>query len=358
MEMSFVRQDDVFAAIERTMVAIYREVKGIEVEAPFPRFTYANAMERWGIDKPDVRFGLEIFDLSDVAAESGFQVFKGAVTSGGVVRAIVVPGGGELTRKQIDEAEVVAKSHGAKGLAWTRFTAEGLTGGIGKFLGEGEIAAIRERGGAAPGDLVVFAADKWLTALTVLGQVRIHLGRTRGLIDRSRPALLWVTDFPLFEWNPEGGCWQAMHHMFTAPRQPLPDVGEDLSQVTADLYDLVIDGNEIGSGSIRIHRPEIQAKIFEHLGISKEEAQDKFGWFLRALEYGAPPHGGIALGLDRIVMLLAGASSLRDVIAFPKLASGVCPLTESPSTPDAQQWRDLGLRVEVLAGDGPGAPQA
>ena len=345
MEMSFVSQDDVFKVIEQVMVAIYKEVLGYEVSAPFPRVTYGDAMTRWGIDKPDTRFGLEIFDLSDVASSSEFKVFRGAVESGGTVRGLVLPGGAELTRKQIDEAEAVAKDYGARGLAWLKLTEEGPTGGISKFLGEAELAAITERGGAKAGDLVVFGADTWTTALTALGQVRLHFGKTRDLIDRSRHDLLWVTDFPLFEWNADENRWQAMHHMFTAPRQELPEAGEDLSGITADLYDLVIDGNEIGSGSIRIHRPEEQARVFEHLGISEAEAADKFGWFLRALDYGAPPHGGIALGLDRIVMLLADSASLRDVIAFPKLASGVCPLTQSPSRPDASQWEELGLDV-------------
>ncbi|MAG55025.1 MAG: aspartate--tRNA ligase [Planctomycetes bacterium] len=345
MEMSFVRQDDVFRVIERTMAAIYQELKGIEVPTPFPRYTYHEAMNRWGIDKPDVRFDLELFDLSDVAKESGFKVFKGAVESGGIVRGLVLPGGAELTRKMIDAAEAVAKEYGARGLAWLKLTDEGPTGGISKFLGAAELEAIKDRGGAKPGDLVVFGADTWTTALTALGQVRLHFGKTRDLIDKSRAALLWVTDFPLFEWSEDDQRWQAMHHMFTAPRQPLPAKGEDLSDITADLYDLVIDGNEIGSGSIRIHRPEIQTQIFDHVGITPEEADLKFGWFLKALDYGAPPHGGIALGLDRIVMLLVNGQSLREVIAFPKLASGVCPLTQSPSPPDAAQWDELGLGV-------------
>ncbi len=343
MEMSFVRQDDVFEVIEAVMAAIYEEVIGFDVPTPLPRVTYAEAMNRWGIDKPDTRFGLELFQLDDVAAESGFKVFRGAVESGGTVRGLVLPGGAELTRKQIDQAEAVAKEYGAKGLAWIKLTDEGPTGGIAKFLGEAELTAITERGGAKSGDLVVFGADTWTTALTALGQVRLHFGKTRELIDESDHHLLWVTDFPLFEWSEENDRWQAMHHMFTAPRQELPEVGADLSHITGDLYDLVIDGNEIGSGSIRIHRPEVQARVFAHLGISEEEAEDKFGWFLRALDYGAPPHGGIALGLDRIAMLLVGASSLRDVIAFPKLASGVCPLTGSPSRPDAAQFGELGL---------------
>ncbi|HMS15699.1 MAG TPA: hypothetical protein PKA37_02590, partial [Planctomycetota bacterium] len=242
-----------------------------------------------------------------------------------------------------DQAEAVAREYGAKGLPWVKMTEEGATGGIAKFLSASDLEFLRSTGRARPGDLVLFGADSYRVALTALGQVRLFVAKSLNLLDRGQPALLWVTDFPLFEWNQDLNRWEAMHHMFTAPRQPLPAVGADLSHVTADLYDLVIDGSEIGSGSIRIHRPEIQAQIFEHLGITRAMAEEKFGWFLRALDYGAPPHGGIALGLDRIAMILSGAPSLRDVIAFPKTTSGSCPLTGCPSVPDVGQWDELGL---------------
>lgn len=348
MEMSFVRPDDVFAVIEKTMKAVFQECISYELPDSFPRMTYHDAMERYGSDKPDTRFELPIVDFGEQASASGFRVFQQAMESGGTVRALRLPGGAALSRKEIDAAEAVAKEYGAKGMAWVKLTADGPTGGISKFLSEGDLAALKEKTGAEDGDLVVFGADTWNTALTALGQVRLHFGRSRGLIDPQRHDLLWITDFPLFEWDEDNQRWQAMHHMFTAPREELPAVGEDLSHVTADLYDLVIDGNEVGSGSIRIHRPEVQAQIFEHVGISREEAQAKFGWFLKALEYGAPPHGGIALGLDRLVMILLGASSLRDVIAFPKTTSGSCPLTEAPSAPDEAQLTDLFLAWKGL----------
>jgi aspartyl-tRNA synthetase len=256
-----------------------------------------------------------------------------------------VPGGAELTRKEIDEAEAFAKTHGAKGLAWFKLTPEGPQGGISKFLKPAEIATIAESSHAKTGDFLCFLADEQEAAQTAAGQVRLHFGRTKSLIDEKRVDLLWVVDFPLFGWNADEKQWEAKHHMFTSAKGPLPNVGEDLSQVKANLYDLVLNGNEIASGSIRIHRPEDQQRVFDLVGIKREDAERKFGWFLRALEYGAPPHGGIALGLDRIVMIMRGAESLRDVIAFPKTASGSCLLTGSPSPADPKQWEELGLMV-------------
>ena len=345
MEMSFVSQDDVFEVVEEAMVAAWKEMKGVEVSAPFDRMTYAAAMERFGSDKPDRRFGLELTTLTEVFHSSGFRVFKDAIARGGVVRGLRVPGGARLSRKDIDGLEATAREYGARGLPWVKIQPEGPQGGISKFLSEDEARALERLLGAEAGDLVVFGCDTFETASLALGQVRLHLGRTLGLIDESRVDMLWVTDFPLFEWNEEEQRWQAMHHMFTAPRGELPAPGEDLSGVRADLYDLVMNGSEVGSGSIRIHRPEIQRRIFELIGISEKEAAAKFGWFLRALDYGAPPHGGIALGLDRIAMIMLGAGSLRDVIAFPKTTSGACPLTGCPSPADSSQWEELGLRV-------------
>ncbi|MSR74878.1 MAG: aspartate--tRNA ligase [Planctomycetes bacterium] len=344
MEMSFVRQEDVFAVMERLMTTVWRELARGEVAAPFPRMTWDEAMTRFGSDKPETRFGMELFDFADRARGSGFRVFAQAMElPQGTVRGMVVKGGAALSRKQIDEAEAVAKSYGAGGMAWVKLTAEGPQGSIAKFLAADDLAALTAAG-AAQGDLVVFTAGRFEPALNALGQVRLHFGRVQNLVDSKLAHFVWITDFPMFEWNEDEKRFEAKHHMFTAPSEPLPPLGGDLSHLKASLYDLVLNGNEIGSGSIRIHQPEVQAQVFAHVGLTPEQAQDKFGWFLRVLEYGAPPHGGIALGVDRIAMILAGAASLREVIAFPKNASGICPLTQSPSAPDTKQWDELQLR--------------
>jgi aspartyl-tRNA synthetase len=344
VEMSFVRQEDVFAVMERLMTRVWRELAGIEIPAPFPRLTWEESMARFGSDKPDTRCALEIFDFSARAPQSTFRVFTQAVAlPTGTVRGLVIPGGASLARKPIDDAEVVAKTYGAGGLAWVKLTPEGPQGTLARFLQPDDLAAINAAGGKT-GDLVVFTAGRFEQALTALGQVRLHFARHLGLIDTSKTHFLWITDFPMFEWNEEEKRFEAKHHMFTAPTEQLPEPGADISHIKASLYDLVLNGNEIGSGSIRIHRPEVQSKVFAHVGLSKEQAADKFGWFLRVLEYGAPPHGGIALGVDRIAMILAGAASLRDVIAFPKISNGTCLMTQSPSVPDEKQWRELNLR--------------
>ncbi len=344
VEMSFVRQEDVFRVIERLMMTLYDELLGQKVSAPFPHLTYHEAMTRYGSDKPDTRFGLELAMVSDELRGSHFRVFQEALAKPhGCIPVLRIPDAEAIPRRLIDEAEGVAKSYGAKGLAWLKLTDGGATGGISKFVTEAELAVLRAKLNARTGDLLLFGADRFEIALTAIGQVRLHFGRALDLIDRSKTHLLWITDFPLFAWNPDEKRWEAMHHMFTAPRQELPAPGEDLSKVTGVLYDLVLNGNEIASGSIRIHRPEIQSRIFEHVGLTREEAEGKFGWFLRVLDYGAPPHGGIALGIDRMVMIMTGASSLRDTIAFPKTASGSCLMTDSPSVPDQRQLDELGI---------------
>ena len=345
MEMSFVERDDVFGVIEETMARLYRELLSVELPVPFPRMTYAEAMERYGSDKPDRRFGLELCDISDIAKDCGFKVFSGAVAGGGCVKAIAVPGGAELPRKKIDSLEPVAKEYGAKGLAWMKVTADGFSGPAAKFLGEEDSRRVAERTGAEEGALVVFGADQFSVVCAALANVRLALGRLLGLIDESRTDVLWVVDFPLFEFDDNFGGWTAMHHMFTMPKQELPADGGSLDGILGNQYDLVVNGNEMGSGSIRIHRPEIQRRIFELIGLTEEETEEKFGWFLRALEYGAPPHGGIALGLDRLVMVMLGYDNIRDVIAFPKNSSGVDPMTESPSAAVGDAWEVLGLEV-------------
>ncbi len=346
MEMSFVEPDDVFAVIEKTLHRLWNELLGRKLPETFPRLTYREAMDRFGIDKPDTRFGLELRDVSEIAAGCGFKVFSGAVEQGGSVRCIVVPGGAELGRKKIDALEAVAKNYGAKGLAWVKINPDGFQGPVGKFLSEDELRAMMAKAGAATGDLMLFGADRNSVVFAALAQVRLALGRELDLIDRSRTDVLWVTDFPLFEYDEEAGQWFAMHHMFTMPSSELPASPDaSMAEVHGKLYDLVVNGNEMGSGSVRIHLPEMQRKVFELIGMGEEEADMKFGWFLRALEYGAPPHGGIALGLDRLVMVMLGYDNIRDVIAFPKNASGVCPLTESPSEPLGDTLDVLGLQL-------------
>ncbi len=344
IEMSFVSKEDVFELVEGMMAHTFRRALGRELEIPFPRLAYHDAMNRFGSDKPDLRFELELGDASEVAAGSGFRVFEDTISGGGSVKALVVPGGARLSRKQIDELEGVAKTYGAKGLAWTKIGEGGLEGGISKFVGEKE-AEIRSLG-AATGDLVLFVADRWNTACIALGAVRSRLGRDLDLIDRDRFAFAWIVDFPLFEWDEENGTWEAAHHMFTMPQEQYIDsMEDDPGAVKGDLYDLVCNGYELASGSIRIHNPELQQRIFDIVGFSREEAENRFGFLMEAFRYGAPPHGGIAPGLDRLLMILAGEESIREVIAFPKTTAGISPMDDSPSVVDERQLEELGIRI-------------
>jgi aspartyl-tRNA synthetase len=340
LEMSFVEEDDVIECMEAVMGAVF-EREGFEVSPPpWPRMTFAEAVSRFGIDRPDTRFGLELHDLGDAVAESEFQVFAGAISSGGVVRGINA-GPRELPRSELDALTELAKQHGAKGLVWAFVQSDppGWRSPIAKFLTEAEIAAITERLEAAPGDLLLIVADVVSTAGQALSALRMELGRRFDLIP-DRHDVLWVVEFPAFFWDPEGQRWDAAHHPFTAPTGDLSDPGS----LTSRAYDLVLDGAEIGGGSIRIHRQDVQQRVFELLGIGPEEARARFGFLLDALRYGAPPHGGIAMGVDRIVAALAGIDSIREVIAFPKSASGADPLTGAPAPVDPAQLRELGLR--------------
>jgi aspartyl-tRNA synthetase len=340
LEMSFVAEDDVIECMEAVMGAVF-EREGFAVPPPpWPRMTFSEAVSRFGIDRPDTRFGLELRDLGEPLRDSAFQVFSGVLASGGVIRGINA-GPRELPRSELDVLTDLARQHGAKGLVWAFVEPDGgWRSPIAKFLSPEEIKGVTDRLEGQPGDLLLIVADEVTTAGQALSALRLEIARRFDLIDRSRHDILWVVEFPAFFWNKEEQRWDAAHHPFTAPSGPLDDPGSVLSQA----YDLVLDGAEIGGGSIRIHRREVQERVFELLGIGPEEAQIRFGFLLEALRYGAPPHGGIAMGLDRIVAALAQRESIRDVIAFPKAASGADPLTGAPAPVSAAQLRELGLR--------------
>ncbi len=340
IEMAFVHEDDVIDCMEAVMGAVFERAGFDVAPPPWPRMTFAEAVSRYGIDRPDTRFGLELHDLGEALAQSDFKVFSGALESGGVVRGINA-GARELPRSELDALTDLAKQHGAKGLVWAFVQDDhSLRSPIAKFLTENEIAAIIGRLAATPGDLLLIVADEITTAGQALSALRMELADRFALIPKGRHDIVWVVEFPAFFWDPQAQRWDAAHHPFTAPTGDL----DHPATLTSRAYDLVLDGAEIGGGSIRIHRREVQERVFELLGISAEEAQARFGFLLDALRYGAPPHGGIAMGIDRIVSALAGVDSIREVIAFPKAASGTDPLTGAPAPVDPAQLRELGLR--------------
>jgi len=349
VEMSFVDQEDVIAMNEGMMARIMKDVKGIDVQLPFPRMTYEEAMRDYGIDKPDTRFDMKLKTLNDLAGHMDFKVFKETVENGGAVKALVVKEAADkYSRKDIDALQDFAKIYGAKGLAWVKVTAEGLNGPIAKFFDEATTAELLDATQAAAGDLVLFVADKLDVVNATLASLRNKLGKELGLIDDNQFNFLWVTDWPLFEYDEEAGRYFAAHHPFTAPKKEHVDMLlTDKDKVQANAYDIVLNGYELGGGSIRIHDQEMQTKMFEALGFTKEEAEEQFGFLMNAFKYGAPPHGGIALGLDRMVMLLAGRTNLRDVIAFPKTASATCLLTDAPSPVDNAQLEELSLKLNI-----------
>jgi aspartyl-tRNA synthetase len=345
IETSFLDRDDFLPLIEGMVREVTAEAPGFTLPDVFPRLTYAQAIERYGSDKPDLRFELPIEDVSELFRDGEFQAFAQAVRDGGAVKALRIPGAGGLSRKEADDLVAAAKGFGAKGLVWVKVGADGVQSPIARFL-EPMRAALLASTGAAPGDLLLLVGDARDTAATVLGRFRVDLARKHGLIPADRHAVLWVLDFPLFEWNPEERRWQSMHHPFTAPRDvDLASLDGDPGRALAKAYDLVIDGQEIGGGSIRIHQQPVQQKVFQLLGIDKEEARAKFGFLLDALEFGAPPMGGIAFGLDRLVATLAGEDSIREVIAFPKTQKGTDPMTEAPAPVTVAQLRELGIAM-------------
>ncbi|MGA7105622.1 MAG: aspartate--tRNA ligase [Candidatus Deferrimicrobiaceae bacterium] len=346
VEMSFIDREDLFQMMEGLMARVFRDVLGVDVPLPFPRMGYREAMDRFGVDKPDTRFGLEITDYTKELGDTGFRVFADIVGKGGVIRGITAPGEGEASRSELAALEEVAKVGGARGLSWWKVSESGLASPIAKHFRSDQLDALLARSGARPGDLILVVADEYLIACDSLARLRLHIGEKAGLIDRSRHVFLWVTDFPLLEWDPEERRYVAMHHPFTAPLdEDLPLLDTDPGKARAKAYDLVLNGAEIGGGSIRIHRRDVQSKMFELLSIGPEEASRKFGFLLEALEYGAPPHGGIAFGLDRLAMILSGVKSLRDVIAFPKTQKATCLMTDAPSPVDPKQLRELHIRV-------------
>ena len=347
LEMSFVGEEDVFRVLEGLCQATVRERLGREVETPFPRLTYQESLDRYGLDKPDLRFGLLLQDVTDIGATSGFKVFQGAVEKGGVVKGLRVPEGATLSRKQIEGLEAVVKEYGARGLAWFKVMDDGPAGGISRFLTSDEVSTMTERLGAVPGDLMVFLADRSGVVNQGLGELRRVLGKRLELIDPAELNFCWVVDFPLFEKDEDTGALNACHHPFTSPHpEDLDRLESSPESVRARAYDLILNGEELGGGSIRIHDQGIQKRVFNALGIDEERAEARFGFFLEALQYGTPPHGGIALGLDRFVMLLRNLNSIRDVIAFPKTASATCLMTRAPSEVDSEQLEELGLTVD------------
>ena len=347
MEMSFVDMEDVIDVNQRLLAKVFKEALGVEVPLPIPRMTWQEAMERFGSDKPDIRFGMELQNVSSVVADCGFGVFTGALEAGGSVRGINVKGQGAMPRKKIDKLVDFAKGCGAKGLAYLCINEDGTyKSSFAKFMTEEQLEALVKAMDGEPGDLLLFAADRDKTVWEVLGSLRLMLGKELGLYDEKKFAFLWVVDFPQFEWSDDQNRFVAMHHPFTMPyEEDIDKLVSDPGAVRAKAYDIILNGCELGGGSIRIHQNDVQEKMFEALGFTNEEAHDRFGFLLDAFSYGVPPHAGLAFGLDRMIMLMMGADSIRDVIAFPKVKDASCLMTEAPTPVEDVQLKELSLAI-------------
>lgn len=347
MELSFVDVDDVIDVNERLLAKLFKEVIGVDVQLPIQRMTYKEAMERFGSDKPDLRFGMELCDVTDVVKDCEFVVFKNAIEAGGSVRGINAEGQGAMPRKKIDALVDFAKGYGAKGLAYIAIHEDGtMKSSFAKFMKDEEMQALVEKMNGKPGDLLLFAADKSKLVYDVLGALRLEIANQLGLLKKDEYRFVWITEFPLLEWSEELGRYQAMHHPFTMPmEEDLQYIESDPGRVRAKAYDIVLNGTEIGGGSVRIHQDDIQEMMFKALGFTMERAYDQFGFLLNAFKYGVPPHAGLAYGLDRLVMLMAKEDSIRDVIAFPKVKDASCLMSEAPNTVDAKQLEELGIAI-------------
>ena len=347
MEMSFLSDVEIQTMMEEMLAKLMKDVKGLDIPTPFLRLSYEEAMNRYGSDKPDNRFGMELQEITDIFADCGFQVFKDCIARGGSIKAVVVPNKADMTRKEIDKITELAKKNGAKGLVTLKYMHEEISGSIVKFLTEKELNALKETLALKENDLILIVSDAWETTCNVLGALRNHFGTLLGLKKKDEFSFLWVTDFPMFEYSEEDGRYYAKHHPFTRPKQEdMKYIDEDPSKVHAIAYDVVLNGYELGGGSLRIYDSKMQEKMFEVMGFTEEQIHERFGFFVDAFQYGTPPHGGLAFGLDRIAMILSESDSIRDVIAFPKNANAKCPMSDAPTPVDPQQLEELHIKID------------